>query len=285
MLSIIGTVVFCIAVFFFVASGIFRWLDVIRDREEKEKFKARIEKFWIETAEIDLTDQINRALAARYEATKNLRLRFLKLFWVICALSALVVAFEVRSQENSDDTFLQIVDLNFRVRYVVHCGYILIKEGRSESQEYCDPSKNSAGPPQLDHYRAEKVAYEEYISELKNRPFAFLAARIVSELIKILLMVIPLSLALWFSFNITLKLLSKITGSRLWYSFLVTFDLAVAVLMPPVFTSVFPLMFLGVSIFFFGQSFDLFSARSNLVASRIRISLCLACEERCSSDE
>lgn len=230
---------------------------MVTDRDDKERFKARIEKFWLDTADINVKDQLNRALASRYRRSRALRVRFLQLFWIICAIVAFIAGLENASQNPGN--FLGILQLDFGTRYAIQCGYILIRDNRTEAADYCDSTKNPTGPPELEHLREEKQNYENFVTKLSDYPGALFAAGFFSEVLIVLFIAVPLSFALWISFHVTLRLLSKITGSRIYYALLVALDLAIAIATPPILASALSLVFLGGSILFFGQGLDFFT--------------------------
>jgi hypothetical protein len=173
-LSTFWNIVLIATVSLIAISGTLRILDVVTDRDDKERFKARIEKFWLDTADINVKDQLNRALASRYRRSRALRVRFLQLFWIICAIVAFIAGLENASQNPGN--FLGILQLDFGTRYAIQCGYILIRDNRTEAADYCDSTKNPTGPPELEHLREEKQNYENFVTKLSDYPGALFAA-------------------------------------------------------------------------------------------------------------
>lgn len=73
-------------------AGIFRALDVLWDRQDKEKLRDNILDFWVKTSELEFGEQLHRALEARYARMRSLRKQFIKLFWIFCAVVAISAA-------------------------------------------------------------------------------------------------------------------------------------------------------------------------------------------------
>jgi hypothetical protein len=243
-------------------SGLLRLLDISTDREDKERLKERIERFWMETAEIEFPARLQQALALRYSRTQALRFKFVKLFWLLCGLS--IIATGLESLGNPAGMYRGIIDLNFGTRYSIHCSYTFMKANRdaADIKEYCDATKNLDIPAEFQHYRKEKVAYENAIDTLSKYPGLLAASAITAHLLTALIIVIPLSFALWASFNITLRLLSVVTRSRLYFLLVVGLDIAIALVMPPLLTSFAILFLVGGGVFALGQAPDFFAFSS-----------------------
>jgi hypothetical protein len=243
-------------------SGLLRLLDISTGREDKERLKEKIERFWMETAEIEFPARLQQALALRYSRTRSLRFKFVRLFWLFCALS--IVATGLESLGNPAGMYRGIIDLDFAERYLIHCSYTFMKANRdaADIQEYCDPTKNHDTPIEFQHYRKEKEAYENAIDALSKYPGLLAASSITAHLLTALIVMVPLSIALWVSFNITLRLLSVVTRSRLYFLLVVGFDIVIALVMPPLLTSFAILFLVGGGVFAFGQVPDFFAFSS-----------------------
>jgi hypothetical protein len=106
-------------------SWLLRMADIALDREKKEEFKARIERFWFQTAKIEFPGKLRRALKARYALMSDLRRSFLGVFVLICG--GLAIAGAVRTiyvGYNAND-LVKGVNFNFEQRYNFHCHILL----------------------------------------------------------------------------------------------------------------------------------------------------------------
>jgi hypothetical protein len=182
-----------------------------------------------------------------------LRTRFLKLFWIFCALVALFTTVENLWKDNSElrSSLKQTVHTDFDTRYRLRCAQLMSGKSQAEINAACDPQNPTNAPRELESYQKLEAEFQQYVSEIK--PNALLLSIIVAENIGIFFLAIPLTIALLISFNATLWILSKITRSKLRLFFLIVVDVLVATIMPPLLTSIFLLLVVGAAIILFGQ--------------------------------
>jgi hypothetical protein len=256
-------------IFVVAASGasLLRLVDIAADREDREKFKARIEAFWMETSGIVFGARLRRALRSRYGRTRALRFTFLKTFWLICF--AFAVSFSLISIFSKEDAagLVKLIETNFDQRFRIHCTVLLSpSQNADEKKDFaalCNPADSQVQFEQLKAYRQQLTSYKVLIERLEtSSPFFLKASNAASTFIQITIIAVPLSLALWVSLNLTLKLLSGITASRLRFALVVVFDVLIALLMPPLITSLMTSILIAGLVFGFGQFPDFFVFQS-----------------------
>jgi hypothetical protein len=165
-----------------------------------------------------------------------------------------------------DGYLSKLVETNFDQRYRVHCAILLGQEKRADEEDaetFCDPANDHNEFKQLAQYRLQLAAYKALVTNLtEKRPHLLVALQALMAFLQIAIVAAPLSAALWLSFNITLRLLSRITASKLSLFLLVTLDVLVALLMPPLVTSFMTCVLVGGAVFAFGELPDFFAFQS-----------------------
>src|SRR5260370_13481 len=122
LLQIVAGVIFVLL----VLAAVFWMLDVLLDRQDKDRLKNRILDFWINTSNLEFVDQLQRALTARYARMRSLRYQFVKLFWFFCAVVALFATFAVLAADKASMrlAYKELSQTNFKYRYLIHCAYL-----------------------------------------------------------------------------------------------------------------------------------------------------------------
>jgi hypothetical protein len=141
--------------------------------------------------------------------------------------------------------------MDFDTRYRVRCSQLMSGKSTEEIKAACNPENTTNAPPELASYKKLEAEFQQYVSDIG--PSALLISTIVAEALGIFVLVIPLTAALLISLNLTLWILSKITQSQLRMFFLVALDVLVAIIMPPLLTSLFLLVVVGAGVILFGQ--------------------------------
>jgi hypothetical protein len=116
-----------------------------------------------------------------------------------------------------------------------------------------DPYKHINAMAALDGLKARVFEEIEYLS---LRPVKLWLAGFTAQAVSLLFLAIPLFIALWLSFNITLWILSKVTESKVRLVLIVFLDVVVALVMPPLLTSAMLLSAFLIMVFGIGNIID-----------------------------
>jgi hypothetical protein len=245
---------FCFALIVLAAG--FQALDVLWDRQDKDRLKQRILDFWIATSEIEFIEQLHRALDARYARMRSLRKQFVELFWILCVVVAVSTIYDTWADKAILQTeYKTIVKIDFASRYEIHCLYLMWGKSAEAIKAACDLHNRSNSPPELAYVQEREKQFNDLVSTVGTEFLLF--SDIASTVIGLIVVSLPLTAALLISLNVTLWILSRITRSGLRLTFLVLFDFLVALFMPPLLTSICMLILVGAGVFIFGQVIDL----------------------------
>jgi hypothetical protein len=258
LIAAFGNLILYFAAVCIVAAIFLRFLNVLYDRQDKEKLKQSILDFWINTSELAFVEKLHRSLDARYTRMKSLRWPFIKLFWLLCILVAASMSIGILKEDGAERQakWEKSVTEDFSFGYIFRCGVLLGKAGRNDDiGKICSADKRTEGPPELSIYKERENKFRNLVSQMG--PTNLLLADIVSNLTAIVVVAIPLTAALFVSLNFTLWILSRITRSNLGFFILVLFDFLIAIIMPPLLTSFSLLILVGVGVVISGQILDL----------------------------
>ncbi len=246
-----ATIIGVVVVVFAALAAIFQLLDIVWDRRDKERIKARILDFWIKTSDLALIDQVNSALEARYARTRSLRPKFIVLFWTFCGIAIAFAAIELLGQDAGElrKSFTETLKVNLDTDFRIRCSSLHGSE--DEGQERCDPDKESNDSSEILRFRATRTKFLAFTTGLSDNSLRMSA--IISEIISAVIVAIPATFALYLSLKLTLWLLSRITRSGMKFLLLVVLDIFVAISMPPFLTSLMIVTVVALEVLVSGQ--------------------------------
>jgi hypothetical protein len=261
------TVLAAICIALLVLTAAFQALDVLWDRQDKDRLKERILEFWISTSGLAFPAQLRQALDARYARMRSLQkqFQFIKLFWLFCTLLIIFTSLELPFWTDKADiqsAYKLAVEVDFEWGYRIRCAYLLTmsKKSPDELKVACDPQMRANAPPGLTIYQTREAEFQKYLSDLSTAPL--LLSAIATNIISVIVVAIPLTVALLLSLNVTMWILSRITQSRLNLIFLLILDILVAICMPPLLTTSFMFLLVGAGVLVSGQVIDFASFSS-----------------------
>lgn len=242
-----------------VLAAILQFLDIVWDRQDKERIKQRILDFWIKTSDLAFMAQVSSALEARYARTRSLRGKFITLFWIFCGVVICVASIETLWIKSDDlrASYSATLKINFDADFSIRCAYSMVpaSPGSNDVAERCNPTNESNSSPEFVSYRITRDKFLNFVSQCS--PTSLLLSQLTSGVISVLIVGLPATVALLISLNLTLWILSRITQSRIKFVFLVLFDIFVAAWMPPFLTSLMIMVVVAAEVLISGQIFSI----------------------------
>lgn len=218
-------------------------LDKLLDSRGRDAIRARVEKFWFRTASLEVHEQFQLAMHSRYAQMRRLKRYFLFAFiWIALTLSAAgaiwgAVATPPEIRKHQQD----LIKADFDLRYSY---YFFLDAEPDEGPEFRTANGRCTIGSGYDDMLAiysigrVKAEIEKFLDDNESNTVAMrIFSATIGALIP-LLVAIPLAVGLFISFNLTLWLLSRVTQSRIGATFIVLFDLALALIMPSVVSAV-----------------------------------------------
>lgn len=239
----------------------------------REVFRARVTDFWFRTASLEAHEQFQAAVRSRYQNMRSLRVTFIKVFLIISALLFCDSVFNALTSDfaNQLKNRREVVKADFDFRRYVFYGSVYVEKSVATKEEAdafaesklfdddgtsCIPGEGAKALEGLAYlYRVEGNVFK-FLEENKNDEWRSRLTSIGSDFITLSTFGLILSISLFLSFNLTLWLLSKFTGSKLRTFLIVIADLLVAVLLPPFLYSLIIMVFVYTTIFFYGGVVD-----------------------------
>ncbi len=239
----------------------------------REVLRARVTDFWFRTASLEAHEQFQAAVRSRYQNMRSLRVTFIKVFLIISALLFCDSVYNALTTDFADQlkTRQEIVKTDFNFRRSVLYGSVYVEKSVATEEEIdvfaeskpfdddgtsCIPGEGAKALAGLAHlYRVEGNVVK-FLEENENDEWRTRLTSIGSDFITLAVFGLILSISLFLSFNLTLWLLSKFTGSKLRTFLIVMADLLIAVLLPPFLYSLTIMAFVYTIISFHGGVVD-----------------------------
>jgi len=252
-------------------------IDYLLDEQDRDKARHWFEDFWYRTARLEYSEAFQLALREKYARMKRLRPRFFKLFVVLISLLALHRAITEIGAPTEDvaEQFRGAMTVDFAIRIQLRLRFMMM-----DGKTYFETRENDCVPlvdfwKPIDEARASQRAADEYLEYLRTKvPLLLGMSSAAAAVLQTVLLALPLMIALWCSFNLTLWLLSKFVSSHLWLAVIVVIDGAIAVTAPNIFSTLANVAAITASLFSLSPSLD-FASYSEFTWLNFAVAKCI----------
>lgn len=217
-------------------------LDRLLDSRGRDAIRARVEGFWFRTASLELHEQFQLAMRSRYAQMRRLQRYFLMFFIMIGLVMSMAgaiwgaVATPKEIKKYQED--LMKIDFDMRYSYHSFINYETDEPEFGNANGSCTIGSGYDDMEVIHSLGRVRADVEKFWANNESRTVAIrIFSATIGALVPFLLM-IPLAIGLFISFNLTLWLLSRVTQSRIGATLIVLFDLALALIMPSVVSAI-----------------------------------------------
>jgi hypothetical protein len=227
---------------------------------DKDHIKRKVENFWFSTAELDTAESVGRALKSRSRQMKRNIPFFLRLYWLLLLVMFVVVCVENYNARTEDlrQSLKQpvTIDFNFQGNYA-YLQAINKLANCSGAENDCQKFDELAWRHKVSRLANLEGSYDDLLTDLfQNHPLWLQWVADSTDALVLVLLAIPLSLGLLFSFNFTLWLLSKITSSSFKLTVMLCVDMFVATAAPVLLYNAFTFAAALIGMSLFGGAID-----------------------------
>jgi uncharacterized membrane protein len=286
VLGSFAAIVVGIAAILVTAGFILNALDKIVDSRDRDAIRLKVEGFWFRTASLELHEQFQLALRSRYTQMRRLQFTFLGVFIFIAVTLAFAGAFYAALSSPADikESQKKLIQLDLKVRYDFLFS-IVDQEDDDEplfgiADGRCTIGSGFDELRSIGRLGAIKAALSRFLDEHEGDALSMRLFNASVSVLVPLVLVLPLALGLFFSFNVTLWLLSRFTQSRLGAFLIVVADLVMTLAIPPVVSAVLLTLLTYFGIYVFGTvpDYSMFENPSwlTLIVSSVGVHLAMA---------
>lgn len=242
------------------------------EESDTARIRSKIEGFWLSLADITTPARVQSALMAVRGGMRKRRMVFLKAFWVFLGIMFAIVCWENSMIVGAArDNFKSTINIDFTL--VADLYYKELAKGDLFCQLHrhiCNAYSDNRWHKELTRLVILEDEYNDLIDKLgESHPFILIVAADLATMLTLSILLIPLSVSLVVSFNLTLWMLSSLSASRLRLWFIVVASVLIAVASPLLLLNLFLFLAADIGALLGGGLWDLtgfdYATVSNLI--------------------